>query len=106
LSAQVTFRPRARADVLEQLVYLAERSGIDTADRYHSALLRTCELLARQPTIGSPTALTPRLRGLRRHPVGRPFNRYLIFYKPIPRGIDLWRVLHGARDIDSILFHE
>jgi plasmid stabilization system protein ParE len=68
-------------------------------------LLRTCELLAHQPTIGSPTALTPRLRWLRRHPLSRSFNRHLIFCRPTPRGIDLWRVLHGARHSDSILLH-
>jgi len=36
--------------------------------------------------------------GLRSFPVGR----YVIFYRPIPKGIEIVRVLHGARDLDAI----
>jgi plasmid stabilization system protein ParE len=31
------------------------------------------------------------------------FRKYLVFYRPITEGIEVTRVLHGARDIDSIL---
>jgi hypothetical protein len=31
-----------------------------------------------------------------------PFGRYVIFYEPIEDGIDVVRVLHGARDIDAV----
>ncbi len=31
-----------------------------------------------------------------------PFGRYVIFYAPIEDGIDVVRVLHGARDIDAV----
>jgi toxin ParE1/3/4 len=30
-----------------------------------------------------------------------PFERYVIFYLPIPDGVDVIRVLHSARDVDS-----
>jgi len=36
--------------------------------------------------------------GLRSHPVGN----YLIFYRPLPDGIVVARVLHGARDLPRI----
>jgi toxin ParE1/3/4 len=36
----------------------------------------------------------------------RGFERYLIFYRPIPDGIEVIRVLHGARDIDTIFERE
>jgi toxin ParE1/3/4 len=42
------------------------------------------------------------LEGLRVFPV-KGFANYLLFYRPFPRGIELIRVLHGARDIPSIL---
>lgn len=32
-----------------------------------------------------------------------PFERYLIFYFPIDDGVDIVRVLHNARDIDTVL---
>ena len=30
-----------------------------------------------------------------------PFGRYVVFYLPLDGGIDVVRVLHGARDIDA-----
>jgi toxin ParE1/3/4 len=30
-----------------------------------------------------------------------PFGRYVVFYMPLDDGIDVVRVLHGARDIDA-----
>ena len=39
--------------------------------------------------------LAPNLRSL-------PAGNYVIFYRPIPDGIQLIRVLHGARDIPAI----
>jgi len=47
----------------------------------------------------------PRLSGLRQWRV-KGFESYLIFYRPIPEGIEVLRVLHGARDIDRILDEE
>lgn len=35
-----------------------------------------------------------------------PVGNYLIFYRPLPDGIEILRVLHGARDIAAILFDE
>lgn len=37
--------------------------------------------------------------GLRSFPTGQ----YIIFYQPVPGGIEIVRVLHGARDLDAIL---
>jgi plasmid stabilization system protein ParE len=31
------------------------------------------------------------------------FRKYLVFYRPIPGGIEVLRVLHGSRDIAAIL---
>lgn len=39
--------------------------------------------------------LVPNLRSF-------PVGNYLIFYRPINQGIEVLRVLHGARDIPSI----
>jgi toxin ParE1/3/4 len=62
----------------------------------------TCELLAKQPRIGgSYDSSIPELAGLRRIPV-IGFENYLIFYLPHSGGIDVIRVIHGARDIENI----
>jgi toxin ParE1/3/4 len=35
-------------------------------------------------------------------PRWRPSERYLIFYRTLPDGIEVIRVLHGMRDLDRI----
>jgi len=44
----------------------------------------------------------PQLRGVRRLPV-TGFEKWLVFYQVSDVGIEVIRVLHGARDIASIL---
>ena len=39
------------------------------------------------------------MEGIRSFAVGR----YVIFYRSIPKGIEIVRVLHGARDVAGIL---
>jgi len=31
-----------------------------------------------------------------------PFGRYVIFYMPLSDGVDVIRVIHSARDLDSV----
>lgn len=51
----------------------------------------------RSPSWGAPARSWP----LKFH----PFRRYVIFYLPMNDGIDVVRVLHSARDVDTA-FHE
>ena len=53
-------------------------------------------LLSSQPKMGR--ARDDLSLGLR----SMPFGRYVIFYEPLPDGIDIVRVLHSARDIDTV----
>ena len=46
-----------------------------------------------------------RLEGVRRVPVSG-FTAYLLFYMPRADGIDVVRVLHGARDIEHLFTGE
>ena len=32
-----------------------------------------------------------------------PFGAYVIFYRPLQDGVDVVRVLHGSRDVESAL---
>jgi toxin ParE1/3/4 len=53
-------------------------------------------LLARMPELGRKRPdLAPDLRGF-------PIGNYIIFYRPVPDGIQVIRVLHGARDIPEL----
>jgi toxin ParE1/3/4 len=92
----VVVRPRASADLAEIWAYIAEDS-VKHADKFAAVIDDHFRALARRPHAGrSRPALAP---GLRSFPVGQ----YVIFYVPLPKGVEIVRVLHGARDIESIL---
>jgi toxin ParE1/3/4 len=92
--AHVTRRPQAEADILEIWDYIAEDSLIE-ADRWVDRLDEKLALWATQPMMGrSRDELAPGVRSL-------PFGRYIVFFEPVPAGIDVIRVLHGSRDIDA-----
>jgi toxin ParE1/3/4 len=88
----IVLRPKAMADLVEIWAYIAEDS-IRQADAFASRINQQFRMLARQPNLGRDR---PELsEGLRSIPVGS----YLIFYTPRPRGIEVVRVFHGARDL-------
>jgi toxin ParE1/3/4 len=63
----------------------------------------TLENLAAIPGIGARyEPKDPLFEGVRVFPVSR-FKKYLIFYRPIKDGIEVLRVLHGARDLEGLL---
>ncbi len=102
----VTQRPRARLDLLEQFVYLGERASVELAQRYFAAVDETCLQLVKHPHSGTLyDSGIARLIGMRRVPV-KGFEKYLLFYLPHENGIDVIRVVHGARDIDSLFEQE
>ena len=103
----VTQKPRARLDLLEQFVYFGEQGGVDLAERYLAAVEATCRQLLGHPHSGVLyDSGIERLTELRRFPV-KGFEAYIIFYlRKQGGGLDVIRVLHGARDIDGIFAHE
>ena len=91
---RVTRRPLAEADVLEIWDYIAD-DGIAAADRWVDRLDKQFRVLAMQPMMGrARDELAPGVRSF-------PFGRHVVFYLPLDGGIDVVRVLHGARDIDA-----
>lgn len=98
--AYVVVRPQAERDLIELWRYIAEESTPARADAFLDKLLDKVDVLAGQPGIGRPRdELKP---GLRSHPV----ERYLIFYFQIDEGIELVRILHGRRDVDTAFLDE
>lgn len=95
--------PAADRDLDDQAAYLAREASLDVALRFYDAAATSFEQIARRPGIGEqrPTA-NPRLEGLRVWRI-QGFEKHLIFYRPAPDGIEIVRVLHGARDLDRLL---
>ncbi len=73
---------------------------------YFKAVDQTCARLAKQPLSGTPfDSGVARLEGMRHVPVPG-LTKYLLFYVPRADGIDVVRVLHGARDNEHLFAKE
>lgn len=102
MTVPILRRPKARQDIIESALYLA-KDNPDAARRFLEAVEATVATIAAMPGMGAPRAYKhPSLQGLRSLPV-RGFDKHLIFYRPLEPGIEIVRVLHGARDLGSIL---
>ena len=87
-------------DVDEALAFYLEEGGQDAALRFVDALERAYSHIGRQPASGSPRyAHELEIPGLRSWPV-KPFS-HLVFYLEREDHVDVWRVLHGRRDIPA-----
>lgn len=91
-------RPLALSDLAEIWSFVADDSEIQ-ADKFLATLETRLNLLATQSNMGRRR--DELMNGLRSVPVGR----YVIFYLPRQDGIEVVRVLHGARDIDADLIN-
>lgn len=92
----------ALADLGDIAEYIA-RDSCDAAIRFLQSARTTMERLAASPLIGGRVRLRhPQLQDVRKWPV-EGFENYLVFYRPSSAGIEVIRVLHGARDIPQTL---
>ena len=93
--AQVRRTKTARRDLLQIWQYIAQDNSA-AADQLLARIEERSRQLASHPRAGTPRDdLAP---GLRSYAVGR----YLVFYNTIADGIEIVRVLHGARDIERL----
>ena len=71
---------------------------VRAADHWLDAVEQRFRMLAMQPRAGQARPdLAPDLRFL-------PVGNYLIFHRPIEDGVEIVRVIHGARDYGPELF--
>lgn len=85
----------ARSDLDEIWFYIAQ-DNINAADRFLRAIVSRFPKLAAMPQIGrAREELSPRLRSF-------PVGHYVIFYRPMDNGVEIARVLHGARDLPPL----
>lgn len=89
------FSPMAVED-LDGIVEYIARDNPPAAARFVEALREKCYTLARFPLLG--TTREGLIRGLRAFSVGN----YVIYYRPEEDTVRVERVLHGARDADSL----
>jgi toxin ParE1/3/4 len=105
MSATVIKRAQAQQDLVEQAYPIALDSPA-ASERFLAATEVAFERLAQMPGLGRLREFKdPDLLGVRSLPV-RGFENHLIFYREVEDGIDVIRVLHGARDIRAIFGEE
>lgn len=102
MKGRVILRSQVPDDLAAIVDYLAERSPA-AASRFIQSAQDTLSRLAAAPGIGSPKEFrSRRLVGIRSWPVAG-FPNHLVFYRPVEDGIEVLGVLHGARNIRSVL---
>lgn len=88
---------QAREDLLSIWAYIAADSP-SAADRLLDTIDHRCSLLAENPKIGRARPdIAPELRYF-------PAGNYLILYREVSEGVEIVRVVHGARNVRAI-FH-
>lgn len=101
MKRRILIRPAADRDLAEQAEYLAAHRDVEMGLSLYRAAEETFELLALQSEMGRVTEYRSAfLVGVRMFPL-KKFPKHLVFYRPLENGIEIIRVLHGARDIES-----
>jgi toxin ParE1/3/4 len=82
----------SQRDYLQIFVFIGEQN-VEAAERLVLTFDQKLELLSEMPGLGPKR---PELgKGVRSYPVGN----YIILYRAVDGGIELLRVLHGARNL-------
>jgi toxin ParE1/3/4 len=102
MSRRIVRRETATEDLIETYVYIGLDSP-DAAERFLSAAERTFEMLAETPRMGRRWDSTlAHLQDVRLWRV-KGFENWLVFYLPLADGVEILRVIHGARNLDDVL---
>ncbi len=95
-------RRQAVDSIIEQATWIATDNP-EAAARFLNVLEETFLLLEQNPEMGCPfSSKNRRLAQLREWPV-KGFSSILVFYRPCTGGIEIIDVIHGARDLPSIV---
>jgi plasmid stabilization system protein ParE len=98
--SEYQFTPEALSDLLDIWNFIAH-DNIEAADRVEAAVFLACNLLVKSPSAGvvrrDLTTLPVRFW------VVHPYPNYLIVYDPEKRPLQIIRILHGARNLPSLL---
>ncbi len=102
MTRRILIRPAASRDLDEQAHYIAADSGIETALHFHEMADETFRLLLSHPRLGRATQIqNPLLANTRMFPL-RHVTEFVVFYRPLGKGIEIVRIVHGSRDLPRL----
>ncbi len=100
--SEVNKRPQVIRDLIELATYIAE-DNLEVSDRFLASAEETFKQVAQMPGMGKPCQFySTSLAGVRQQAI-KGFRKYLVFYRPTESGVEILRVIHGARDLEAIL---
>jgi toxin ParE1/3/4 len=100
--AQARLSEAASADIVEQADWYEEKSDWKLAQRWSDAVTAAVLRIMRNPRSGTPCRFGPaELRNIRRVSISG-FPKHLVYYKIWDDEVLILRVLHGARDLESL----
>lgn len=103
--SEIQKRPLVIRDLIQIATYLAQ-DNLDASDRFLGAVEETFKQLAQMPQIGKLSDFShPSLVDVRQQAV-KGFRKYLVFYRPMEKGVEILRIIHGARDVEALLEEE
>ena len=94
--SRVLFTARAREDLLDIWFYVASRNSEAVADRVYNTIEQSCRLLKDHPRLGRAR---PEIQAEARSIV---IERWLALYRLTEDGVQIVRIIDGARDLSEI----
>ncbi len=89
---------KAVEDLSKIWIYTLETWSEKQADKYYSALISKCQILAKNPDIGKQYI------GISKKLYGTKVNRHIIFYRTLSDDyVEITRILHVTMDLKSRL---
>jgi plasmid stabilization system protein ParE len=85
--------PEAALDLVEIWRYLKKKANVEIAERVEGAIRDKVVFLASTPGAGH----------WRRDLTDEPVNSYLIVYRAETKPLQVVAILHGSRDVESVL---
>ena len=93
----------ARTDILGQYQHYLNLGISEVAERFLVAVNEAIDAVVAMPDAGAPKHFeNPQLEGLRTWPI-KGFDEFRVYYITNPKTIIVVRILHGKRDVQSIM---
>lgn len=103
MNPRILKKPQVEFDLIDIFSFIAQdKQG--PAVRFLQTAEETFAFLAANPLAGQRwESPHPELADVRVVSMPKAFRSYLVFYRPIVRGVEILTVLHGSRDLNMIV---
>ena len=102
MSRPIRRTKQLRQDIIDIYAYIYERSP-QSAERVFDAIERSIRKLPQIAGAGRLWNSTdPRLQGMR-VTVITPYRSFLVFFRPTPTAIEVFRVVRGSRKLERVV---